>query len=102
MRPPATSKPGLPPAVVKALRCSICGDAVELADRSLRCPRRHSFDLARQGYVNLLHARVPAGTADTTEMVAARDQFLAAGHYAPLAGLLSEQATEMAVPGLIV
>ncbi|TNC22507.1 putative RNA methyltransferase [Amycolatopsis alkalitolerans] len=89
----------LPDAVVQALRCSVCGDPVEPAGHALRCPKRHSFDLAKQGYVNLLHAKVPAGTADTAEMVAARAEFLAAGHYAPLADLVARQAK---TSGLIV
>lgn len=91
----------LPPPVVTALRCSLCGDPVEPADRTLRCPRGHAFDLAKQGYVNLLHAKVPAGTADTAEMVAARVDFLAAGHYAALADRLAKRAAELR-PDLVV
>ncbi|HET6502664.1 MAG TPA: rRNA (guanine-N1)-methyltransferase [Amycolatopsis sp.] len=91
----------LPGPVVRALRCSVCGAPVELAGRTLRCPNGHSFDLARQGYVNLLHARVGAGTADTAEMVAARVEFLAAGHYAELADLVAGQTPD-ADSGLVV
>ncbi|WP_298180276.1 putative RNA methyltransferase [Saccharomonospora sp.] len=97
--PPNSSTPStsttlspLPDTVVAALRCSICGDPVVLRDRTLRCGQRHTFDLARQGYVNLLHAKVPKGTADTTEMVAARDAFLKSGFYAPLAQTLADKA----------
>ncbi|MFB9685686.1 putative RNA methyltransferase [Amycolatopsis plumensis] len=79
----------LPPPVVAALRCSVCGDPIGAAGRTLRCGNRHSFDLARQGYVNLLHARIPAGTADTAPMVAARADFLASGAYEPLADELA-------------
>ncbi|WP_328607413.1 putative RNA methyltransferase [Amycolatopsis sp. NBC_00345] len=81
------TRPGndpLPPRVVRALRCSVCGRPVGLTDRTLRCESGHSFDLARQGYVNLLHARIPAGTADTAPMVEARASFLSSGAYAPL------------------
>lgn len=53
-------------------------------DRSLTCERGHLFDLARQGYVNLRGQTVPRH-ADTAAMVAARDRFLGAGHYAPIA-----------------
>ncbi|WP_370971909.1 putative RNA methyltransferase [Amycolatopsis sp. cg9] len=84
----------LPPQVVEALRCSVCGDPIGLADRTLRCGNRHSFDLARQGYVNLLHARIPAGTADTAEMVAARADFLASGAYRGLADELARVCAE--------
>ncbi|MTD55310.1 putative RNA methyltransferase [Amycolatopsis pithecellobii] len=92
----------LPSAVVDALRCSICGERVESLERMLRCPRRHTFDLAKQGYVNLLHAKVPAGTADTAEMVAARAEFLGAGHYAGLAERLADRAAALLPSGLVV
>lgn len=91
----------LPSPVVTALRCSLCGDPVEQAGRTLRCPRGHAFDLAKQGYVNLLHAKVPAGTADTAEMVAARVEFLGAGHYAGLADRLAKRAAGLR-PNLVV
>lgn len=46
----------------------------------------HAFDVAREGYVNLLpsHHRRSARAGDSAEMVKARRAFLAAGHYAPL------------------
>jgi 23S rRNA (guanine745-N1)-methyltransferase len=71
------------------LRCPVCGEGLAEADGSLRCPAGHSFDIARQGYVNL----VP-GRADTPEMVEARDAFLRAGHFRPLAAALAEEARE--------
>ncbi|ASR39046.1 rRNA (guanine-N1)-methyltransferase [Prauserella marina] len=84
----------MPAAVARALRCSVCHAPFEAPGNGLRCGRGHSFDAAKQGYVNLLHAKVAAGTADTTEMVAARTAFLGSGFYAPLAGLLADS-----VPG---
>ena len=55
--------------------------------KSLRCEQSHSFDIARQGYVNLLgvgdkRSRDPG---DSKAMVAARRAFLDAGYYQPLA-----------------
>lgn len=97
-----TTSAALPPAVVDALRCSVCGEPVELSDRTLRCARRHAFDLAKQGYVNLLHAKVTSGTADTAEMVAARAEFLDAGHYAGLADRLAQRAAALLRSGLVV
>jgi 23S rRNA (guanine745-N1)-methyltransferase len=52
--------------------------------------------------VNLLHARIPAGTADTADMVAARAEFLAAGHYEPLAEDLARCAAPLTEDGLLV
>jgi 23S rRNA (guanine745-N1)-methyltransferase len=73
--------------VVELLRCPVCAGGLELGEGALRCAAGHSFDIARQGYVNL----VP-GSGDTTEMVEARDAFLAAGHYRPLTEALAEEA----------
>src|SRR3954470_11244337 len=72
--------------VVDLLRCPVCGDALGEAGGALRCAAGHSFDIARQGYVNL----VP-GRADTPEMVEARDAFLRAGHFRPLASALVQE-----------
>ena len=64
--------------------CPVCGAALERAGRAVRCVSGHSVDWARQGYLNLLGRAAPAN-ADTTDMVAARDRFLALGPYDPLA-----------------
>ncbi|WP_434742836.1 putative RNA methyltransferase [Micromonospora sp. SH-82] len=84
------------PHVVARLRCPVCAEPLTEVTagtaRMLRCPSRHSFDVARQGYVNLLTGRAPH-VGDTSEMVAARDDFLAAGHYEPLSAALAAAAT---------
>ncbi|WP_020502393.1 putative RNA methyltransferase [Sciscionella marina] len=70
--------------VERWLRCPVCSGAITVGD-SVRCAEGHSFDIARQGYVNLrAGAAKPPRNADTAEMVAARARFLGAGHYAPL------------------
>ncbi|GAA1982512.1 putative RNA methyltransferase [Kitasatospora viridis] len=81
------------------LTCPHCalGLALEATGRTLRCPAGHAFDVARQGYVSLLPAGGNPGTGDTADMVAARADFLAAGHYAPIADALAGAAA--AEPG---
>ncbi|MGC4878062.1 putative RNA methyltransferase [Micromonospora sp. DT43] len=83
------------PRILDRLRCPVCGDPLGQATdtRALRCPRRHSFDVARQGYVNLLTGRAPH-VGDTAEMVAARADFLAAGHYDVISAALAEAAAQ--------
>ncbi|MGI5268399.1 putative RNA methyltransferase [Nonomuraea sp. CA-218870] len=76
--------------IVEHLACPVCEEPLRLDPGALRCPRGHSFDVARQGYVSLLVGSRPPGTADSAEMVAARAAFLAAGHYAPLERALAE------------
>ncbi len=67
-------------------RCPICSAPLERAERTYICPARHCYDVAKEGYVNLLpankkHAKDPG---DDKEMAAARTRFLDGDHYAPL------------------
>jgi 23S rRNA (guanine745-N1)-methyltransferase len=91
----------IPQAVVEALECPVCRAALTRFEGSLRCVSGHSFDLARQGYVNLLAGTrsAKAGSADTPEMVADRADFLAAGHYDPLTEVVADLAATQ--PGLV-
>lgn len=66
------------------LQCPVCGRPLHLDGRSLVCGCGHRFDAARQGYFNLLTGRGSPFEGDNAEMVAARDDFLGSGHYAPL------------------
>jgi 23S rRNA (guanine745-N1)-methyltransferase len=75
------------------LVCPVCGASFTLSGPVLRCATGHAFDVARQGYVNLMPGGARPGTADTTEMVADRAAFLDAGHYAPLAQGLADLAS---------
>ena len=85
---------------VACLACPYCAAGLSAAGRSLRCGAGHSFDLARQGYVTLLGRGARAPSGDTAGMVAARDRFLSAGHYAPLTRLLVDAAGKRAGPVL--
>ncbi|MEV0192950.1 putative RNA methyltransferase [Kitasatospora purpeofusca] len=76
------------------LACPHCARPLTLDGRTLRCPGGHSHDLAKQGYVSLLAGDAHTGTGDTADMVAARADFLAAGHYRPIADALAEAAVE--------
>jgi 23S rRNA (guanine745-N1)-methyltransferase len=84
--------------IVRYLRCPVCAGTVELTPPVLRCERGHSFDLARQGYLNLLTGRPRVG-ADTAEMVAARADLLAAGHFRFLAKALASLSVRQDPPG---
>jgi len=77
-------------AALPHLRCPVCEDTLNrpAGEQSLRCPRGHSFDLARQGYASLVAGRTPH-SGDTAEMITAREEFLAAGHYLFIAAALN-------------
>lgn len=82
--------------VIKAhnLACPIDGVRLEFHGKQLDCENGHVFDIARQGYVNLLpvqHKRSKQ-PGDSKEMVAARARFLDSGIYKPIADKLAEIA----------
>ena len=65
------------------LVCPHCGQPLRLVERVAGCQHGHRFDVARQGYLNLM-PQAAGANADTAEMVARRMEFLAAGHYDPI------------------
>ena len=86
------------------LICPICGKELNRQEKCFVCPDQHSFDVARQGYVNLLtvqqkHSLAPG---DTREQVLSRRAFLEAGYYAPIANTLIETARKYGVAGEIL
>jgi SAM-dependent methyltransferase len=90
--------PGQPLALdhsLAVLSCPLCGGAFERPDRTLRCENGHAFDIARQGYVAFTTGGGPHFQGDTAAMIAARDAFLARGHYSPIVEAISRgSATE--------
>ncbi|MGL4832399.1 MAG: methyltransferase domain-containing protein [Propionibacteriaceae bacterium] len=71
-------------SICDVLACPHCGGPLTLHERMLQCENRHSFDIAKQGYLNLLGAAQPKN-ADTAAMVEARAAFLDQGWYSPIA-----------------
>lgn len=86
------------------LFCPICGKQLHKTDRAWVCEDRHSFDIARQGYVNLLpvqqkHSKNPG---DTREQVLSRRSFLEAGFYTPICDALIDAAKSLTLSGPIL
>ncbi len=71
----------------QALACPLDGKPLSWSDSVWRCSDGHSFDIAKQGYVNLLPVQQKRShdPGDNKAMVAARQRFLNAGHYQPIA-----------------
>lgn len=72
-------------------RCPLCRAPLQRQGKALACPARHSFDIAREGYVNLLpvgrkRSRDPG---DNREMIEARRRVHDADLYRPLAERLA-------------
>lgn len=77
-----------------------CGAPLERRERSLACPRGHTFDLARSGYCNLLQPqdRRSKNPGDPRETVEARRRFQDAGHGAALLRALIAEIEALELP----
>ncbi len=98
--------------VIDHLICPICGAAMSRSEdgKSLLCaggargnkaPRRHCFDFASGGYVNLAPPSQSL-SGDSREAVASRTRFLEAGYYAPIRDAVCRAVTSFGTGGLAV
>ena len=80
--------------------CPLCQSPLQPAADTWRCdgslhPKQttHPFDVARQGYVNLLPVQQKKSKApgDSQQSIDARKRFLSAGHYQPLNDLICQK-----------
>ena len=79
-------------------QCPVCASELQKNEKQYSCSQNHSFDIAREGYVNLLLANQKNSKepGDSEFMVKARKSFLDAGYYDRLSdalnGLLQKQS----------
>ena len=73
-------------------RCPVCRESLERQEKAYACGNRHMFDIAKEGYVNLLlaHQKGSKLPGDSKAMAESRSAFLAKGHYDPLADRVDE------------
>lgn len=85
------------------LLCPICQSPLTLTNKQWACVNRHSFDIAKEGYVNLLavqHKR-SKNPGDNADMIQARQQFMHGGHYQFLADAICAQLGEVNANNLL-
>ncbi|WP_338089354.1 putative RNA methyltransferase [Marinobacter daepoensis] len=82
----------------ESLACPLDGEALQCDEKTCRCPRGHSFDRARQGYVHLLPVQKKRSKdpGDSKAMVAARQRFLEAAYYRPIADAVAREVLKHA------
>ena len=83
------------------LLCPICGGLLDRRENTYSCEKGHCFDIARQGYVNLLPVQNKRSLqpGDTKEQVLSRRAFLDGGFYEPIANALCKLAAEAGCAG---
>ena len=86
-----------------AYQCPLCQSPLQLIEKSLRCDNNHTFDYAKEGYVNLLpvqnkNSKQPG---DNLDMVQARRAFLSTGHYQFLQQAIATLVAELSPKNVI-
>ena len=84
--------------------CPVCGAALTLDAAAATCANKHTFDRARNGYVNLLlsNKKQSAEPGDSLAMLQSRRAFLEGGYYDQMAAAaitaLADVVSSAAVP----
>ena len=83
------------------LLCPVCKESLQANEnnKSLSCENNHTFDRARQGYLNLLlaHKKKSKNPGDSQEMVIARQAFLNSDFYRPISDSLNQIIVDAAL-----
>ncbi len=78
---------------LEILTCPNCSEKLIPSDNLFHCHNNHSFDVAKEGYLNLLlpnqkKSKLPG---DSKEMIENREGFLSYGFYTPLAKKIQQK-----------
>ena len=76
------------------IKCPICGNELVLDNHSYKCLNNHSYDIAKEGYTNLLKKQGGKDFGDSVDMVKARRSFFDKDYYKPLKEKLTEYIKE--------
>ncbi|MEK7545148.1 MAG: putative RNA methyltransferase [Patescibacteria group bacterium] len=79
------------------MQCPVCQSPLEKVEKQYVCSQNHSFDISREGYVNLLLANQKKSKepGDGKLMIESREYFLGRGFYDRLSDRLNEMIGQM-------
>ncbi len=90
--------------ILDSLRCPCCGEKMNISEgsKSLVClaPKRHCFDFASSGYVNLAVSHGTGG--DSREAVRSRTEFLNSGAYEAVSDAVNSALSDYLLNGGLV
>ena len=74
------------------LKCPVCQEKLKKNDKSYRCKNNHTFDMGKQGYVNLhmSNEKRSKNPGDDKEMIVSRKNFLEKGYYKEISETLNK------------
>lgn len=78
-------------------QCPLCSQALYQVNNHFQCDNNHQFDIAKEGYINLIPAnkKRSKNPGDNVEMMQARRRFLESGAYNPLRERVSHLCNEL-------
>lgn len=73
-------------------QCPICGNELHEEKKRYICQKNHSFDISKEGYVNLLPSnhKKSKNPGDNKHMIRSRRDFLELGYYDPISQTLNK------------
>ncbi len=79
-----------------AYQCPLCHQPLALHEKTFKCKNNHQFDLAKEGYVNLMpaHHKRSKDPGDNKEMMQARRRFLEGKYYDPMRQAVAHLCTK--------
>ena len=88
---------------LKLIECPICNKKLDIVQnneksRSYKCENKHTFDISKYGYVNLIPFNSFSG--DNKEMVNSRVEIMKEGYFEPLALKLKDIVPSFALKKL--
>lgn len=77
-------------------QCPLCHQPLTLSVKTFKCENNHQFDMAKEGYVNLMpaHHKRSKDPGDNKEMMQARRRFLEGKYYDPMREEVARLCTE--------
>ena len=77
---------------INILSCPVCKTSLQISKKSYSCKNNHNFDIAKQGYINLLQSnkKHSSDPGDNKNMINSRRSFLDQGYYEPISDFLNE------------
>lgn len=78
------------------LTCPVCAETLHAYEKTYACANKHTFDRAKQGYVNLLlsNQKKTLQPGDNKEMVKSRLDFLKRDYYQPIVTALNSAISQ--------
>lgn len=77
--------------IMSVLKCPVCSFDLIRNDKCFKCNNNHSFDIAKEGYVNLLSAHKSGdNVGDNKDMARFRRDFLNKGYFSTLADAVGD------------